>query len=94
MFATLLGFAPMALNLAMSVAGNFLSPKNTQYAGHAANLVIQGLSLADKINTAHAAGRDISDAEIAGATEAASKAADEFSATLAQLKAQSGAPAG
>ena len=45
MFATILGFAPMALNLALKMASKFMSPKNTQYAGHAANLIIQGLSL-------------------------------------------------
>ncbi len=84
MFATILGFAPMALNLALSVAGKFLSPKNTQYAGHAANLIIQGLSLAGRVNQAHDENRDITDAEIAGATEAAAKAADDFGRALAE----------
>ncbi len=86
MFATILGFAPMALNFALSVAGKFLSPKNTQYAGHAGNLIIQGLSLAGRVNQAHDEDRDITDAEIAGATEAAMAAADEFSQALAELQ--------
>ncbi len=87
MFATILGFAPMALNLALSVASKFMSPKNTQYAGHAANLIIEGFGLASRISQAHDEGRDITDAEIAGATEAAAKAADDFSRTLSELQA-------
>ncbi|MFQ5954012.1 MAG: hypothetical protein ACE5JZ_03000 [Kiloniellales bacterium] len=87
MFATILGFAPLVINFAMQVAGQFLSPKNAQYAGHAANLIIQGLSLAERLQQAHAEGRDITDAEIAGATAAAAKAADEFTSTLERLKA-------
>ena len=86
MFATILGFAPMALNLALSMAAKFLSPKNTQYAGHAANLIIEGLSLASRVQQAHDAGRDITDAEIADATEAAMAAADDFSRALAELQ--------
>lgn len=86
MFATILGFAPMALNFALSVAGKYLTPKNTQYAGHAANLIIQGLSLAGRVNQAHDDGRDITDAEIAGATEAAVAAADDFAQALAELQ--------
>ena len=90
MFATILGFAPMALNLALSMASGFLSPKNTQYAGHAANLIIEGLSLATRVSQAHDDGRDITDAEIASATEGATKSADDFSRTLAGL--QQGGP--
>ncbi len=86
MFATIFGFLPMALNFALSVAGKFLSPKNTQYAGHAANLIIEGLSLAGRVGEAHDEGRDITDAEIAGATEAAMAAADEFALALAELQ--------
>ena len=88
MFATIFGFAPMLLNFALSVAGKFLSPRNTQYAGHAANLIIQGLTLAGRVNQAHDDGRDITDAEIAGATDAATKAADEFSRVLAEVSAE------
>ncbi len=86
MFATILGFAPMALQFALSVAAKFMSPKNAQYAGHAANLIIEGLSLGDRIARAHDAGRDITDAEIADATEAAMAAADDFSRALAELQ--------
>ncbi len=86
MFASILGFAPMALNLALSVAAKFLSPNNTQYAGHAANLIIEGLALGNRISQAHDEGRDITDAEIAGATEAATAAADEFDLVLAELQ--------
>ena len=86
MFATILGFAPMALNFALSVAGKFLSPKNTQYAGDAANLIIEGLNLATRVGQAHDAGRDVTDAEIAGATEAALQAADDFALALAELQ--------
>ena len=86
MFATILGFATMALKFALSVAGKFLSPKNTRYAGHAANLIIQGLSLAGRVNQAHDENRDITDAEIAGATEAALRAADDFALALAELQ--------
>ncbi len=86
MFATILGFAPMALNFALSVAGKFRSPKNTKFAGHAGNLIIQGLSLAGRVNQAHGEDRDITDAEITGATEAATAAADEFAQALAELQ--------
>ncbi len=87
MFATILGFAPMVLNLALSAASRFLTPKNTQYAGHAANLIIEGLSLAERLQRAHDQGRDITDAEIAAATDAATNAADEFNRVLSELKA-------
>lgn len=86
MFATILGFAPMLFNFALSVAAKFLSPKNAQYAGHAANLLIEGLALGNRIARAHDEGRDITEAEIAGATEAAAKAADDFSRALAELQ--------
>ncbi len=87
MFATILGFAPMALNFALSVAAKFLSPKNTQYAGHAVNLIIEGLILFSRVHQAHDEGRDITDAETRGATEGAKKAADDFSRTLAEMQA-------
>ncbi len=86
MFATILGFAPMALKLALSMAGKFLSPKNAQFAGHAANLIIEGLSLGNRVSQAHDEGRDITDAEIAESTAAAVAAADDFSRTLAELQ--------
>jgi len=86
MFASILGFAPMLLNFALSVAGRFLSPKNTRYAGHAASLIVQGLTLAERIREAHESGRDITDAEIAAATDAAVKAADQFGRVLAELQ--------
>ncbi len=86
MFATILGFAPMALKLALSMAGKFLSPKNTQYAGHAANLIIEGLSLGNRVSQAHEEGRDITDAEIADSTAAAATAADDFNRTLAEMQ--------
>ncbi len=86
MFATILGFAPMALNLALSVAGKFMSPKNAQFAGHAANLIIEGLSLGGRVQKAHDQGRDITDAEIADATEAAVAAADDFNRALADMQ--------
>ncbi len=86
MFATILGFAPMALKLALSMAGKFLSPKNAQFAGHAANLIIEGLSLGNRVSQAHDEGRDITDAEIAESTAAAVAAADDFSRVLAELQ--------
>ncbi len=86
MFATILGFAPMALKLALSMAGKFLSPKNAQFAGHAANLIIEGLTLGNRVSQAHDEGRDITDAEIAESTAAAVAAADDFSRTLAELQ--------
>ena len=56
------------------------------FAGHAASLIIQGLSLAGRVNQAHDEDRDITDAEIAGATEAALQAADEFALALSELQ--------
>jgi len=87
-FAILSMVGPIVIRAALEAATTFLSPRNAKVAHHVANLSLQALDIGLALKRAHDEGREITDAEVQGATDAALGKVDDYLRTLEELRAR------